>query len=58
MHILFEATDKKKGMTLRELITSIDKASNLAGNDTQLLDQPVKVVVNFSSGIKTFEVDV
>lgn len=53
----FEATDKKKGMSLAELKDSVDKM--YAMHDAMNMDpsqQHVKVWVNISAGIKSLEV--
>lgn len=56
MHILFEALNKKKGMTLGELIANVEKAKNLADEHTNL-DQPVKARLNFNGSIQHIEIE-
>lgn len=58
MHILFEALDKKRGMTLGELLANVEKAKKLTDDHTDF-DQPVKFVVAkaFAGTIKSFEIE-
>lgn len=54
MRILFEALDKKKGMTLKELRDNFQKATQIG---TAPDEQIIKVAVNMSGSIKSFEIE-
>lgn len=51
--VSFDADDKKKGMSLKELEAYVSRAVGLAeANETPLEDAKVTIFVNFGGGIK------
>lgn len=58
MHILFEALDPKRGMTLGELLANVEKAKKITDSHTDF-DQTVKFVVAkpIAGTIKSFEIE-
>jgi hypothetical protein len=57
--VSFDADDKKKGMSLAELQTYVERAVGLAEtNGTNLNDAKVFIFVNFGGGIKQLVAEV
>lgn len=57
--VSFDADDKKKGMSLAELQTYVNRAVGLAEtNGTDLNDSKVTILVNFGGGIKQLTAEV
>lgn len=55
----YQAADKKKGLTLGELKQAVEEFEAIAKlNETNLNTSEVKVLINFSGGIKTITAEV
>lgn len=59
MRVEYEASDKKQGMSLAELVKAVQTAEGLAeANGTNPADSKVKVFVNMNAGIKQIIMEV